>query len=204
MPVTYVLENCRASLQVSQDSAVQSQRPYSATQPESISKWDLFHIRLFMGSTSCMNHRNGWFGAWFLAACDTAFAQQAWDPSFQPPPGLRVLLWLVWVLKTKRGHEQKGKSLKELVLLSPEDTLGPLLKLLQDFHLRAHLWEMSLVCSALIITQPFPPAATGLGERWSVIAGTTRYAKSLESHPKRMRRQRMSWMSWLQRRHSLH
>lgn len=83
-----------------------------------------------MGSTSCMNHRNGWLGARFLAVCDTAFAQPAWDRSFQPPPGLRVLLWPVWVLKTKRGHEQKGKSLKELMLLSPEDTLGPLLKLL--------------------------------------------------------------------------
>lgn len=74
--------------------------------------------------------RNTWFGARFLAKCDTAFAQPACDPSFQPPPRLRVLLWPVWVLKTERGHEQKGNSLKELVLLSPEDMLGPLLKLL--------------------------------------------------------------------------
>lgn len=148
---------------------MQSQRRYSATQRDSISNQDLFNSRAFMCSlvTSCVSCRNVWCEILLPAKCDTAFAHPWSDSSFQAPPGLGVELNPAWVFMTGRGHEQKGNSLEEHVLLGPEEAIGPLGKLLLlRLNLEcSSLRNLSLASAALIITQPSPPAATGLGER---------------------------------------
>lgn len=87
-----------------------------------------------------------WFEIGLLTKCDSAFAHPSSDSACQASPGLGAQLSPAWVFRTGRGHEQKGNSLKERVLLSPEDAIGPLRRLLLfRLNLSAHRWEISLL-----------------------------------------------------------